>query len=187
MTGYKRALLVSCHLSAMAARCDQSSHENRYHLHHKRIKDLFFFTPGRGVKRRSVTITPGIQPVVTVWRRTAWIGILSDACLTATLQLPASRVKTSDRKSVLPLDANVGHTCFVCSHSYILNNLLTSLFTARRQWFTGVLSSVFCMSFSTYQQVRVMKSRHNPQLLLHLFFCLLWGFIAFYAVSGAVV
>lgn len=82
--------------------------------------------PGRGDQRWSIKIAPEYQAVVTVLTGNGLNPHPSDACLTATQQLPASRVKTSDRESTLPLDANVGHTCFLWSHFYIKNHWLTS-------------------------------------------------------------
>lgn len=49
----------------------------------------------------------------------------TNACLTATQQLPASRDKISDSASTLPLDVNVDNKRFFCSHSHIKNHLLT--------------------------------------------------------------
>lgn len=108
----------------MAARCGQSSHQNQYHPHRKkyqRVENQFTVRGDQSwsIKNHSRNPAGGdsltgnglnLQP--------------SDACLTATRQLPASRVKTSDRKSTFPLDANVGHTCS-CFPSYIKNGLLT--------------------------------------------------------------
>lgn len=110
----------------MAARWDQSSIPPQPQ---KVSKSRNSVHPGRGDQSLSIKIIKKIyQPVVTRnWLTGNRLNPHpSDACLTATQQLPASQVKTSDRKSPLPLDANVGHPCLFCSHSYIKNTFLTS-------------------------------------------------------------
>lgn len=129
--------------------------------------------PGRGDQRRSVKITAKTSAGGDSLTGNGPNAHASDACLTAAQQLHASRVKKSDRRSTLPLDANVGHTCFLCSHSHIKNHLLTSyspqIGSDLRVHCEMCFMCYAAMWVFTYQQVTVMKNRHNPQFLIIFF------------------
>lgn len=85
----------------------------------------------------------------------------TNACLTATQQLPASRDKISDRASTLPLDVNVDNKRFFCSHSYIKNHLLTrySPQIDSDLWLKCEMCCVLCYFFFKHQEVITVKNR----------------------------
>ncbi len=141
----------------MAARCDQSSYQNQYHLHHKKYQRVVTpFTAVELIRDGALKSAGGDSLTGNGLNPHP-----SDACLTATQQLPASRDTTSDRKSTLPLDANVGQTCFFCSQSYIKNHLLTSysaqigsdLGVCCRSCFVSCGSVIFCESASNRNKI----------------------------------
>lgn len=85
----------------------------------------------------------------------------TNACLTATQQLPASRDKISDRASTLPLDVNVDNKRFFCSHSYIKNHLLTrySPQIDSDLWLKCEMCCVLCYFFFLNTRSLTVKNR----------------------------